>query len=31
MHELLILAGVFAAVFFVTRFVLKSGGVVGGC
>ena len=31
MTDLLILAGIFALVFFVTKFVLKSGGVVGGC
>jgi hypothetical protein len=31
MTDLLILGGIFAAVFFITRFVLKSGGVVGGC
>jgi hypothetical protein len=31
MSDLLILAGIFALVFFVTRYVLKSGGIAGGC
>jgi hypothetical protein len=31
MSDLLILAGIFTLAFFVTRFVLKSGGIAGGC
>ena len=31
MTDVLILGGIFVVVFFATRFVLKSGGAVGGC
>ena len=31
MTELLILGGVFAVVYCITKFVLKSGGIAGGC